>query len=42
VYEDRYPDDARPRAAIEAAVAYLRNPSDAAAAWAADAAATWA
>jgi hypothetical protein len=31
IYEDRYPDDSRPRDAINAAKKYLKNPSDAAA-----------
>ncbi len=43
IYEKKYPNDDRPRKAIEAAKAYLKNPSDAAAdaayaAYAADAA----
>ena len=45
IYEKKYPDDKRPREAIEAAKAYLKNPSDEtkkAAAWAAEAAAAWA
>ncbi|WOI85966.1 DUF7666 domain-containing protein [Rhodococcus qingshengii] len=32
IYEDKYPDDTRPRDAIKAAKAYLRNPTAAAAA----------
>ena len=54
IYEKKYPDDKRPREAIEAAKAYLKNPSDetkkaaaraaeaAAARAAAEAAAAWA